>query len=317
MNNKDVLISVVVPVYKVEPYIARCVDSILSQTYRNFELILVDDGSPDGSGKMCDAYAQLDKRISVIHKKNGGLSEARNYGTLSATGELITYIDSDDWVSPYYLEYLFKILKDNNADISVCSFIKLGKEKIIPCKKSSVSVFSRIEALEDMLYQRKIHNCAWGKLYSLDLMKKFLFPVGRLYEDLFTTYKIFSECKKIAYTDRVLYYYWCNPESIMNLAFTPKMFDEIDAVNEIEEFIKINYPSIVPAALSRKFSSYCQVYRWMSKGCSSRIYDDKKYELWGKIKSYRGKMLFEKKARIKNRIAALVSFFGPFIFSHI
>lgn len=314
MSNKNPLISVVVPVYNVEDFLSRCVESILAQTYKNFELILVDDGSPDRCGQICDDYALRDKRITVIHKKNGGLSEARNFGTQVSRGEYITYIDSDDWVSPVYLEILYGILLDNNADVSICNEIKLSKEKVINNKKSSVCVFSGITALTDMLYQRTLDNCACCKLFKVELMKRNFFPVGKLYEDLFTTYKVFTECKKIVYTDAIFYYYWSNPESIMNLSFTPRMFDEIDAVNEIELFIKDNYPMILPAALSRKFSSYCQVYRWMCKGKSSPLYDLTKRELWEFIKSYRGKMIFDKGSRLKNRLAALISFMGPFLF---
>ncbi|MBE5917755.1 MAG: glycosyltransferase family 2 protein [Pseudobutyrivibrio ruminis] len=317
MNNKNALISVVVPIYKVESYLRRCIESILSQTYRNFELILVDDGSPDCSGKICDDYADKDRRIKVIHKENGGLSDARNYGTRTATGDYISYIDSDDWVAPDYLELLYKALEDNAADVSVCKLIKINKEKCIRSSKNNILMFSTDSALSDMLYQKNISNSACGKLIRRKVMNRFPFPVGRLYEDLFTTYKVISECNKIVFVDRVLYYYWINPESIMHQSFSPKMFDEIDAVCEIEQFVREHFPNILSAALSRKFSSYSQVFRWMSKEKIDSVYLSKKKSIWGYIKEYRYSMLLDKNARLKNRIAGFLALGGSFLYGHL
>lgn len=317
MNYKKTLISVVVPIYKVESYLRRCIDSILSQTYRNFELILVEDGSPDCSGKICDDYANKDKRIKVIHKKNGGLSDARNYGTQIATGDYITYIDSDDWVAPDYLEVLFNFLKNNDADLSVCRLIKTNKEKRIHSSKNNILVFSAVSALSDMLYQKNISNSACGKLIRRELMNKLQFPVGRLYEDLFTTYKVISECNKIVFVDRILYYYWINPESIMHQSFSPRMFDEIDAVCEIEQFVRENFPNIVSAALSRKFSSYSQVFRWMSKVKIDSVYLSKKNSIWDYIEEYRLRMILDKNARLKNRIAGVIAYCGKGVFGYL
>lgn len=211
------LISVVVPVYKVEEYLSRCVDSILRQTFTDFELILVDDGSPDNCGKMCDEYAKSDNRVTVIHRKNGGLSAARNSGIEwafnNSDSEWITFIDSDDWVHADYLKILLDYAQKFNTEVSICDFLRTSdyiaddvlKEKLKVHKYSS----------EDFFVNRNLNAVvAWGKLYKKYFFKDIRYPEGRLHEDEFTTYKILFQCKDICFVDEVLYYYFINPESI-------------------------------------------------------------------------------------------------------
>ena len=211
------LISVVVPVYKVEEYLSRCVDSILNQTFTDFELILVDDGSPDNCGKMCDEYAKSDNRVTVIHRKNGGLSAARNSGIEwafnNSDSEWITFIDSDDWVHADYLKILLDYAQKFNTEVSICDFLRTSdyiaddvlKEKLKVHKYSS----------EDFFVNRNLNAVvAWGKLYKKYFFKDIRYPEGRLHEDEFTTYKILFQCKDICFVDEVLYYYFINPESI-------------------------------------------------------------------------------------------------------
>ncbi len=237
------LISVIIPVYKVEDYIRRCVDSVLTQTYGNLEIILVDDGSPDRCGEICDEYAAKDKRVVSIHKKNGGLSDARNAGMEVCKGEYITFLDSDDWVVPDYIERLYRLLTDTGSDISACSFIKTSDEEAKPdSSPEEVRVFSNIEALDKMesntdiqLYIQLV--VAWGKLYKRDLFRGVTYPVGKLHEDEFTTYKVIYRAQRIAITSAQLLYYWQREDSIMGAGFNVKgNLDATEALKERAEF---------------------------------------------------------------------------------
>lgn len=231
----DDLISIIIPIYKVENLLERCVDSILRQTYDNIEIILVDDGSPDRCGEICDQYEIKDSRIKVIHKKNGGLSDARNAGIDVAKGEYITFIDSDDWVSEKYVKTLYDLLVSKSADISVCNFIRTEKEEIETSnEQNELYEFNNIEALTNLcgeFYQRL--TVSWCKLYKTELFADIRFPVGKIHEDEFTTYKLLYKAKKIALTNEVLLYYWQRPDSIMGTSF--KIKNRLHAIEAFQE----------------------------------------------------------------------------------
>ncbi|MEE1239491.1 MAG: glycosyltransferase [Acutalibacteraceae bacterium] len=220
MNENKPLISVIVPVYKVEQYLERCIRSIISQTYQNLEIILVDDGSPDKCGEICEAFAQNDSRIRVYHKENGGLSYARNFGAERACGEYITFIDSDDYIAPNYIEYLLTLLKKYNADISACCMTEtyedtadyrrndeIPNERILVGKEACRELFGN-------LYSVLVTAC--GKLYKSNIVKKYPFPVGKIHEDEATTCKYYYEADRVAVGNKCLYAYYQNPESIMH-----------------------------------------------------------------------------------------------------
>ncbi|MGN0500557.1 MAG: glycosyltransferase family 2 protein [Ruminococcus sp.] len=237
------LISVVVPVYKVEEYLNRCVDSILHQTFTDFEIILVDDGSPDNCGKICDEYAKKDNRITVIHKSNGGLSDARNAGIewafQNSNSEWITFIDSDDWVHKDYLKLLYKAVKDNNVDVSVCRYVETTGEDDL--KIQDDESFVKLWNPEDFFVQENVNAIvAWGKLYRKNLWKDIRYPYGRIHEDEFTTYKLLFQNDKIAVVDKVMYYYYTNPNGIMGKKWNPKRLDVIDAFESRSTFFKEN-----------------------------------------------------------------------------
>ena len=215
----DKLISVIVPVYKVEKYFARCMDSLTAQTYKNIEIILVDDGSPDNCGKMCDEYAQKDTRIRVLHKENGGLSDARNCGVEISNGEYITFIDSDDYVAPNYIAYLHDLLVENDADISCCCCVYTGNDSIefgADTAMRNVQVLSGEESCRMLLGNlHLVLVTAWGKLYKSEIVKKYSFPKGRKHEDEATTCKYYYEAKRVAVGNAQLYAYYQNPTGIM------------------------------------------------------------------------------------------------------
>lgn len=239
-NTKD-LISVIVPVYNVEKYLPQCIDSILNQTEKNLEIILVDDGSLDNSGKICDEFSKKDDRIIVIHKKNNGLSSARNAGLDIARGNYIGFVDSDDWLDKTMYEVLLKLLKENNSDISCCDFFKTANsnDSIPHIDNEIINSYNNIESLNNFyngLYTQTV--VAWNKLYKRELFKDISYPVGKIHEDEGTTYKLYYKANKITYTNRPLYYYRITPNSITTSKFNKKRLDIIDVYDEKVKFIK-------------------------------------------------------------------------------
>ena len=187
--NSTVFISVIVPIYKVEKYLHRCIDSVLAQTFTDFELILVDDGSPDNCGKICDEYAEKDNRIHVIHKENGGLSDARNAGIdwafANSDSEWITFIDSDDWIHPKYLETLYNAVKETGCEISICGYEETTGDSP---KVDDINLQAVIVSTEDFFCEHNVNAVvAWGKLYKKELFREIRYPVGKLHEDEFNT----------------------------------------------------------------------------------------------------------------------------------
>lgn len=224
------LISVIVPVYNVEPYLRRCVDSILRQTYRNLEVLLVDDGSTDSSGDICEEYARQDSRVTVLHQKNGGLSAARNTGIERAGGACLAFVDSDDFIDSRMLETLYQDLTEQGADAAVCGYRLFGpQDEILPIDFSvPVQCMSGRDAIRSTLVSDEIGDFAWNKLYRKELFQSIRYPLGRMMEDQGTTYRIFLQCKKVAYHPVQMYYYYQRPDSILhrrNLKFYEDKFD--------------------------------------------------------------------------------------------
>lgn len=231
------LISVIVPVYNVEKYLRDCVDSILNQTYENFELILVDDGSPDSSGKMCDAFAEKDKRIIVLHKENGGLSDARNKGIELARGTYITFIDSDDIVYKEYLSLFVSTMKNEKVEI-VQGIFTHNLNELGAIETRNVKVYRNNEAIfRDYLRYKNLQGHACNKLYLTKLFKTLRYPVGKIQEDAWTTYKSFVESDGIAVVFVNTYYYRINNESIMNGKFNPKRFEIMGVPQDIKCYL--------------------------------------------------------------------------------
>ena len=229
-------ISVIVPVYKVESYINRCVDSILAQTYTDFELILVDDGSPDRCGEICDEYAEKDERVHVIHQENGGLSAARNAGIdwafANSNSDWLSFIDSDDWVHPQFLETLHDSAVEFQTSISSCAFSKV--KGIDDADNSWKECHAYIISSEDEYTQngRWIYAYVWNKLYKKELWNDVRYPVGRDWEDTVTSYKVIFAVQNIAKTDCELYFYFVNPQGIVYREWTPKKLDHLWAIDE-------------------------------------------------------------------------------------
>ena len=233
---KKQLISVIIPVYNVEKYIEQCIESIINQTYKKIEVILIDDGSIDKSGAICDEYAKIDKRIIVIHKENGGLSDARNKGIDIAKGEYITFVDSDDYVKENFIEDLYTAIINNNAKLSICNIIMVDEDgnTIENLGFSSDKLVNGKEILKGICEYRNLIEgiVAWNKMYSKDFFKENRYPKGKIHEDEFLTYKILYFANKVAITNRFLYYYRKNDNSITSKKFNVKRLDFIEALEE-------------------------------------------------------------------------------------
>ena len=230
------LISVIVPVYKVEKYLYTCVDSILKQTYQNLEIILVDDGSPDTCGSLCDRYAAQDPRIRVIHKPNGGLSDARNAGLQIATGEYVGFVDSDDYIAPDMYRILFEAITAHDAQVAVCDSHNVceSESKLFPFSQGNATVYTGNDS-SYALFTGAITHFAWNKLYKRSLFDTIAFPIGKIYEDLFTTYRILQRCQKVVHTNTALYFYRVRNDSIMGKARKIIHVDKFQAFDEIAE----------------------------------------------------------------------------------
>ena len=249
------LISAIVPVYKVEKYLGRCVESLLAQTYENIEIILVDDGSPDTCPVMCDEYAKKHEKIRVIHQENKGLSGARNTGIDNAKGEYLAFVDSDDLWSPHFLESLYKALKENDADIAQCRWEYMHGDELKEAYDADAKTvcFTGREMLANLYIQTGAYYVvAWNKLYKKELFENIRYPEGRIHEDEATTYKLFDLAKKCVFVDNALYGYFVGSggTSITRNGFNLKKLDWRTANKErVQYFIEKDYKELVVPAI--------------------------------------------------------------------
>lgn len=242
------LISVIVPIYKVEAYLERCIGSIVNQTYKNLEIILVDDGSPDSCPDICDAWKEKDDRIKVIHKKNGGLSDARNAGMQIMAGTYISYIDSDDWVANDMYEKMMYVIKKNDADICECQFektagiVKSNKEQ----QTDKVTILKKEEALKAVV-EEKINPVVWNKIYKREIVDQLYFEKGKYNEDEFWTYQAVERAEKIVQIEDVGYYYFFREDSIINETYNIRRLDALEARYQRMKYLE-KYPEIYGVA---------------------------------------------------------------------
>lgn len=262
MNDR---ISVIVPVYNVEKYIKRCLESLLNQTYKNLEIIIIDDGTKDSSGKICDEISKSDSRIKVIHQKNQGLSGARNTGLKNSTGEYITFVDSDDYIDNKMFEKMLSTLKTNNADIIECGTIYCDEKGnyIKENTKNKIKIYEKDIQVKELISNGNITTMSCGKLYKKDLFKNFEFPIGKYHEDVFTTYKLLHVSKKTVVLNQGFYYYRQVNGSIMNSNFNIKHLDSIEAVLERSKFIEKYYSEYKKYEYANIVYSCCKVYERM------------------------------------------------------
>ena len=296
------LVSVVVPVYNVEKYLDKCVLSLLNQDYSNLEIILVDDGSTDNSGKVCDSYSNKNKQIRTIHQKNIGLSGARNTGTSYANGEYIAYIDSDDWVSSDYISHQVELAQKHNADIVAVKQLSVWTEEEPDQSKTQefVEVFSSSDAVEEMCYGYKFGASAC-KLIKIDIAKKYPFPVGFLYEDLAVMYKMIAESNCVVYSNIGRYFYRRRATSIINQSFNTKHLCILDHTRELRCFIKDNYPDIFDAAIYKSAYVITQIMPMVASANEKKVYLDLKHEMH----EYCRNVIRNKRVKLKYKIRCI------------
>lgn len=261
------LISVIVPIYKVDKYLDRCIESILNQTYSNLEIILVDDGSPDNCPKMCDEYAVKDSRINVLHKKNGGLSDARNAGMAVAKGELISFIDSDDYISTDFFEVLYKAMITEKSDIVECSVVKFYEDNHfdVYSDDNKISSYLTVDALSALISEDPFHQHVWNKLYKTELIKDIPYAVGKLNEDEFWTYQAFGNAKKITKINKTMYYYFQRNGSIMGTGYNLRRLDALEGKSNRQDYIEKNYPALTEKAKADLYGSCMFAYQCVLK----------------------------------------------------
>lgn len=245
------LISVIVPVYKVEPYLDKCVQSIVDQTYRNLEIILVDDGSPDNCGAMCDAWAEKDSRIRVIHKENGGLSDARNAGMAVAAGEYMGFIDSDDYIAPDMYRLLLERMRADGSDIAACGVEMVFKDGTLSRMLTPAGnhVLDNSHAMEAIIREDLLKQPVWYKLYRSVLIRDIPFVVGKYHEDVFWSWQVVARAKKVSIFDTPCYYYLQRSGSIMGEKFSERRLDAIEAKCQRYDYLKTHYPELAADAL--------------------------------------------------------------------
>lgn len=257
-------VSIIVPVYNVEQYLAECVESLIHQTYPELEIILVDDSSPDNCPAMCDEYALKDSRIRVIHKPNGGLSDARNAGIEVATGHYIVFVDSDDYIVLTMIEQLVTIAEQSGAGIASCCCT--GEvDKLSSEISDRFRVATSAEALKSILVEREINTSASTKLYETRLFEDVRFPVGKIYEDYATIYKVIHKAGKVAYNSANMYYYRPNPTSITGGKFYKKQMQYFEVSDQVMAFIKAEHPKYVKYVNNRAERMAISFYKKISE----------------------------------------------------
>lgn len=307
------LISVIVPVYKAEAYLERCVRSILNQTYHNLEIILVDDGSPDRCGEMCDAFLQEDSRIRVFHKKNGGQSSARNMGLDRMHGEYVAFVDSDDWIENEMYEHLYWLIVTHNSQIACCGiqndFPDGRKTYYYPAypKDTTIRVYEKMDALREILSNTRITYSPCDKLYHKRIFDHLRMTEGRIYEDMEILPKCVEQAERVVYDPRPLYHYIMTPESTIRGVFNPRRFAEAEVALEKAKDYCTRHPQLYPIAMGC-YISICLNLIHLSAGVESCTTQRK-----GLISEMRGKLPAEavQSMRKQDKIKLLALRIGP------
>lgn len=311
--NKRPLVSVVIPVYNVEAYLKRCVDSVLAQTYSNLDVVLVDDGAMDSSGAICDGYAERDVRIRVLHQDNGGLSAARNAGMKLVRGDYVVFVDSDDCIGPRHIEHLLSCALHYDTPFTVTGYMPVEEKSSLELKKTIQPSNQLIPLEKAMEYTVKLGSPfashAWGKLYRADLFPLLHYPVGKAYEDQYVTYKVIYAAKDIGYEDANDYYYTIDrKDSISNKDLVRKV-DFLEALREEYDFAQINCPYLIQSLETRYSEELVSVLSVLVKTDNSdkRILDT----IYNELKTKRIKVLSgEISVSVSNKLKYALTLLG-------
>ncbi|MBW8348410.1 glycosyltransferase [Bacillus sp. IITD106] len=312
-------VSVIVPVYNVENYLVRCIESILSQTLKNIEIILINDGSTDNSGNICNEYASLDKRIKVIHKENGGLSSARNAGIKIASGCYLGFVDSDDYIDPHMYKNLYELCKKTDSDIGVCRFgRKINGKMVTEVKEKKVIELNNVEAMRQLFRGELYRFSVCNKLFKKSCFKNIMFPEGRIHEDLSTSYKLFSNAKKVIYTSNIGYIYVKRDGSILASKFNEKRLDAFLGWEEIIPFMTQHYPELSTEFIS-SFTYGCldNVYYILSEVKENKSKLRLLLIIREIVRSNYKKIMFNNQLSLKNKLIITLLNYNVFALLHI
>ena len=244
-------VSIVVPIYNVEKYLDRCIQSLLAQTLKEIEIILVDDESPDNCPQICDRYVAKYTYVKVVHKKNDGLGKARNSGMEVATGEYIAFVDSDDYIKEDMYEILLNLIKKYDADVSICNLYDvIDENECIRNKENGIREYSRLDILKEVLLDKNIQSYAWNKLYEKELFDEIKYPIGKKYEDIGTTFYVFEKCNKIVVTSEPEYYYLKRSDSLVNNVTESTVLDYTEIIIQRYLYTKENIKEL------KKYNNY-------------------------------------------------------------
>ena len=292
------LVSIIIPVYKVEKYLNKCVESVVNQTYKNLEIILVDDGSPDNCPEMCDEWAKKDSRIKVIHRKNGGLSAARNSGIDIAKGEYFCFVDSDDYVDIDFVRFLYEALKLKSADIAICEITVIDEKNIViddskTRQRISSETKTGLELLGYILPAKTYaYVVACNKLYKRELFKELRYTEGKIHEDEYIIHRLYAKCNKVVLIDKPLYFYLKRENSIIGIGFNIKRMDIVEALEDRFKLCKeINQPELARKALYVLLSTIAYYTELID--VATNIDRNKKQEFRNKFKKFFNNYLSE------------------------
>ncbi len=304
------LISIIIPIYNVEQYIHKCLDSIIHQTYKHLEIILVDDGSPDRCPQICDEYSKKDRRIKVLHKKNGGLSDARNAGLNIAKGEFVVFVDSDDFVELDCIEKLSRpVTEDKNVDMVIAGHNVIYESgKIVVQNTCGNVMLDSKQALEKLLYHNGIDTCSWNKLFKKELFKDFEFPKNFLFEDTATTYKLIDKSHKIYVSSDITYNYILRKNSITSSEFNSKKMDLITVTFEMCDYVEKKYPDLNDACNRRRMFAHLSTLSQMAS--SKRHYYPETNDCLLYVKQNSKNVLKNKKLPKRDKVALILLKFG-------
>lgn len=310
-------ISFIIPVFNTEEYVKKCIESVIDQTYKNIEIIVIDDGSTDNSLKICNEIGMKDNRIKIYHKENGGLSSARNYGIKKASGDYLYFLDSDDYIPLDSAEVLINISEKYNSDIVIGNYQKVYENQKAVTKEDNISEikeFNKYEAVKNMFYEIDFSTGAMMKLFKKELFNKIEFPLGKKYEDLATIYKVFFKAKRITYTNKIVYYYLIRKSSIIGSINPLKNIDYLEIALEINKYVKDNVPELIKASEYKIFTASIELYlHFPNKMKLDKDQIKLKINLWNNVKKYRIQVLLDKNSSKKYKILSMVSFFGKSI----
>lgn len=300
------LVSVIIPIYNVEKYLDKCIKSVIEQTYKNLEIVLIDDGSPDNCPKICDDWAKKDKRIKVIHKTNGGLSDARNIGIGNAKGKYLLFVDSDDYIENNMIYELHENAKQNNIDIVASGFIYETDNEQTKYYDKSNYIENSEQILERIFNNNDISTAIWDKLYKRDLFNNIMFPVGKIHEDMAVLYKLIDKSNKVMHIDKAYYHYVQRDDSIIYAKFNKKKLSIIEFKEDILKFVEKKYPKLIKDA--ERF--FIQELNRCINLCYKNNLREEYINLREKLKSYMRRIIKNEKLSLRTKMKSIIIVFG-------